>query len=95
MTEAYPLVAGSAKESAFDSLNYPYTLYGETPVGDICDNFNFDSPKKSIIFELPKSTGTYQLGSTSYILTFNNVSTPNAVNAKIAVCGSIEIQNIR
>lgn len=92
MGDAFTFVDGSAKESSFDSTAYLYKIYGETPTGDMCDNFNFDLPEKSIIFELPKQIGIYELG-TSYTLTFNNAM-QNNTTAEIALCGSIEIQTV-
>jgi len=92
MDTAYTVLTGKAKEDPFDSTKYRFTLYGETPTGDMCDNFNFDLPRKSIIFILPKMTGAYPLSSTRGV-TFN-YALPNQTNATVATCGNLEITNI-
>lgn len=92
MDTTYTVLTGKAKEDPFDSTMYRFSLYGETPTGDMCDNFNFDLPRKSIIFTLPKSVGTYALSS-SRGLTFN-YALPNQTDATVATCGNIEIISI-
>ncbi|MFK7946332.1 MAG: hypothetical protein AB8G11_01990 [Saprospiraceae bacterium] len=94
MADTYTFVDGSAKEDPFDSTHYQITFYGETPTGDMCDNFNFDLPEDRIIFSLPQQVGTYELGvATGYSVSFNRVVTNNT-SAEIALCGEIEIQTI-
>lgn len=92
MDSTFTFVAGKAKEDPFDSTKFRITLYGETPTGDVCDNFNFDLPAKSIIMVLPKATGLYALGSGTAV-TFNH-ALPNQTNAAVATCGSVEIVSI-
>lgn len=92
MDTTYTVLTGKAKEDPFDSTMYRFSLYGETPSGDMCDNFNFNLPQKSIIFILPKATGTYALSS-SRGLTFN-YALPNQTDATVATCGNIEITSI-
>jgi hypothetical protein len=92
MDTTYTVITGKAREDSFDSTKYRFSLYGETPTGDMCDNFNFDLPRKSIIFILPKATGAYPLSSTRGV-TFN-YALPNQTTATVATCGNIEITSI-
>ncbi len=92
MNEPFTFVAGKAKTDPFDSTEFRITFYGETPTGDMCDNFNFDLPEKSIIMVLPKAVGVYNLGSQRGV-TFNH-ALPNETNAAVATCGSVEIVSI-
>jgi len=95
MGEAFTFVDGKAKVSPFDSTQYAFTFYGETPTGDMCDNFNFDLPKKTILFDLPQQVGLYELGfSTSESLTFNDATVTNQTTAEVSLCGAIEILTI-
>lgn len=94
MGSTYTFVDGSVVEDFSDSTQYRFTFYGETPTGDMCDNFNFDLPEDRIIFSIPQQVGTYKLGlTTGYSVSFNRVITNNT-SAEIALCGEIEIQTI-
>jgi hypothetical protein len=91
MGSTFTVVEGTTEEDFADATKFRITLYGETVTGDACDNFNFDKPPFSIIFSVPMVTGTYELGLSSYSLTFNDASVVNEVNAVVSVCGAIEI----
>lgn len=95
MGAAFTIVEGTAVEDFADENNYRFTLYGETVTGDPCDNFNFDKPKLSIIFSVPKDVGVHNLGlGAGNSVTFNDATVTNEVNADVATCGAVEIISV-
>lgn len=91
---AFSVEDGFAQEDPFDSTAYRIRLFNEEITGDKCDPFNFDLPAKSLIFTLPKATGTYNLGiSTGYSVSFNLIE-DNSSSVEAALCGKIEISSI-
>ncbi len=95
MGTAYTIVEGTAEEDFADANNYRFNLYGEAVMGDPCDGFNFDKPKLSIIFSIPKEVGVYNLGvAAGNTVTFNDATVVNEVNADIATCGGVEILSV-
>jgi len=95
MGSAFTIVEGTADEDPFEADKYRYNLYGEAVTGDPCDGFNFDKPKLSIIFSVPKEVGVYNLGvAAGNSVTFNDATVVNEVTADVAVCGAVEIISV-
>jgi len=95
MGSDYTVVEGEVAEDPFDDTQLRFKLYGEAVTGILCDNFNLDKPKESIIFSLPNAVGSYDLGVAEQLsLTFNDATIVNEVTADVALCGTIEITAI-
>jgi len=95
MGSTFTLAEGTAKEDFADENKYRITFYGESIMGDACDNFNFERPVFSIIFSVPKEVGVYTLGfDAGNTVTFNDASVVNEVNADVAICGAVEIVSV-
>jgi len=92
MDAPFTFVAGKASQHPFETSKFEFILYSETPKGDICDDFNFDLPKQSIIFSTPKTTATHPINNLDAV-SFNNADPNN--NATIMVTnGNIQIVSI-
>lgn len=91
----FTFAEGEVKENFADDTEYRYTLYGESIMGDICEFLNPDKPNGSIIFSVPKSEGTYDLGlDTQLSVTFNDATGQSGANAYVVTCGTVEITTI-
>lgn len=92
MDAPFTFVAGKATEHPFESSKFEFILYAQTPKGDICDGFNFDLPKQSIIFATPKTTGAHPINNKDAV-SFNNAE-PNKNATVMVPNGNIEIVSI-